>query len=78
MAMPLPSLAVIWKRCCQRTKLNPSKRKALANNVTHSGRTAFNFNIMRGYFLKRSASVNCENFIDSDGKNFKQSPINFL
>jgi hypothetical protein len=33
--------------------LNPAKQKALANNVTHSGRTAFNFNIGGGLFPEK-------------------------
>jgi hypothetical protein len=34
--------------------LQPIKRKALAINVTHSGRTAFNFNIERAIPEKKS------------------------
>ncbi|MNY44788.1 hypothetical protein D3C86_1798450 [compost metagenome] len=48
MSRPLPSAAVISKRCCQSTELNPANKKALAINVTHSGRTALNFNMMNG------------------------------
>ncbi|MNP01167.1 hypothetical protein D3C76_929710 [compost metagenome] len=46
--MPLPSAAVISKRCCHRTKLQAVNKKALAISVTHSGRTALIFNMIFG------------------------------
>jgi hypothetical protein len=45
-------------RCCHKTKLKATNKKALAINVTHSGRTAFIFNMGGRLFLKRKASAN--------------------
>ncbi|MNP33885.1 hypothetical protein D3C76_1271470 [compost metagenome] len=45
---PLPSAEVISNRCCHNTRLKAVNKKALAINVTHSGRTALIFNMMIG------------------------------
>ncbi|MNI47622.1 hypothetical protein D3C73_1021520 [compost metagenome] len=58
MTTPLASDAVISNRCSHSTELKPTNRKALAISVTHSGRTALNFNMISGYSLNEVPSIN--------------------
>jgi hypothetical protein len=61
MTMPLPSAAVMSNRCCHKTKLKATNKKALAINVTHSGRTALIFNMGGSAVPEKKGLGKCEN-----------------